>query len=62
MTRLHPLSLPEHQVVTKFPKLTTELQGERYTSAHVVQVSNNPYVRTPATLANRLRLDGGRLG
>ncbi|MDP9984769.1 diacylglycerol kinase family enzyme [Pseudarthrobacter oxydans] len=36
--------------------------GERYTRAHVVQVSNNPYGRTPATLANRPRLDGGHLG
>lgn len=36
--------------------------GERYTAAHVVQVSNNPYGHTPATLANRPRLDGGRLG
>jgi len=36
--------------------------GERYTSAHVVQVSNNPYGRTPATLANRPRLGGGHLG
>ena len=36
--------------------------GERYTRAHAVQVSNNPYGRTPATLANRPRLDGGRLG
>jgi diacylglycerol kinase family enzyme len=36
--------------------------GERYTAAHVVQVSNNPYGRTPATLANRPQLDGGRLG
>jgi diacylglycerol kinase family enzyme len=35
---------------------------ERYTRAHVVQVSNNPYGRTPATLANRPRLDGGHLG
>ncbi|WP_175558531.1 diacylglycerol kinase family protein [Arthrobacter sp. ok362] len=36
--------------------------GERYTRAHVVQVSNNPYGCTPATLANRPRLDGGHLG
>ena len=36
--------------------------GERYTRAHVVQVSNNPYGRTPATLINRPRLDGGHLG
>ena len=36
--------------------------GERYTAAHVVQVSNNPYGRTPATIVNRQRLDGGRLG
>ncbi|HSO92110.1 MAG TPA: diacylglycerol kinase family protein [Arthrobacter sp.] len=36
--------------------------GERYASAHVVQVSNNPYGRSPATLANRPRLDGGHLG
>lgn len=36
--------------------------GERYTRAHVVQVSNNAYGRTPATLANRPRLDGGHLG
>ena len=36
--------------------------GERYTAAHVVQVSNNPYGRTPATIVNRPRLDGGRLG
>ena len=36
--------------------------GERYTRAHVVQVSNNSYGRTPATLANRPRLDGGHLG
>lgn len=36
--------------------------GEQYTRAHVVQVSNNPYGRTPATLANRPRLDGGHLG
>jgi diacylglycerol kinase family enzyme len=36
--------------------------GEEYTSAHVVQVSNNPYGRTPATLASRPRLDRGHLG
>ncbi|MDR7084677.1 diacylglycerol kinase family enzyme [Arthrobacter ginsengisoli] len=36
--------------------------GERYTAAHVVQVSNNPYGRTPATIVNRPRLDGGHLG
>lgn len=36
--------------------------GEQCTRAHVVQVSNNPYGRTPATLANRPRLDGGHLG
>lgn len=36
--------------------------GEEYTSAHVLQVSNNLYGRTPATLANRDRLDGGHLG
>lgn len=36
--------------------------GEEYTRAHVLQVSNNPYGRTPATLANRPRLDGGHLG
>lgn len=36
--------------------------GELHTRAHVVQVSNNPYGRTPATLIKRPRLDGGRLG
>ena len=36
--------------------------GEEYTRAHVLQVSNNPYGRTPSTLANRPRLDGGHLG
>lgn len=36
--------------------------GERYTRAHVVQVSNNAYGRTPTTLVNRPRLDGGHLG
>ena len=36
--------------------------GEQYARAHVVQVSNNAYGRTPATLANRPRLDGGHLG
>jgi diacylglycerol kinase family enzyme len=35
--------------------------GEVYTRVHVLQVSNNPYGRTPATLANRPRLDGGHL-
>jgi len=36
--------------------------GERHTSAHVVQVSNNPYGRTLRTLISRPRLDSGRLG
>ncbi|HEX2805952.1 MAG TPA: diacylglycerol kinase family protein [Kineosporiaceae bacterium] len=36
--------------------------GERHTGAHVVHVSNNPYGRTPTTLASRPRLDCGRLG
>jgi diacylglycerol kinase family enzyme len=36
--------------------------GEQYTGAHVVQISNNPYGRTPGTLASRPRLDSGRLG
>ncbi|WP_171042412.1 diacylglycerol/lipid kinase family protein [Sinomonas gamaensis] len=36
--------------------------GELHNGAHVVQISNNPYGRTPATLIRRPRLDGGRLG
>ncbi|HET9117545.1 MAG TPA: diacylglycerol kinase family protein [Pseudonocardiaceae bacterium] len=36
--------------------------GEQHTAAHVVQVSNNPYGRTPGSLASRPRLDGGQLG
>ena len=36
--------------------------GERHTRAHVVQVSNNPYGRTPGGLLSRPRLDSGHLG
>jgi len=36
--------------------------GERYTGAHVVQVSNNPYGRTSGARSTRPRLDTGRLG
>jgi hypothetical protein len=36
--------------------------GKRHTGAHVVQVSNNRYGRTPRTLGSRPRLDSGRLG
>lgn len=40
----------------------TDPVGERHTAARVVQVSNNPYGRTPGSLASRPRLDGGQLG
>ena len=36
--------------------------GERHAHAHVLQVSNNPYGRTPGGLISRPRLDSGRLG
>jgi len=40
----------------------TDPAGQRHAGAHVVQVANNPYGRTLRTLANRPRLDSGRLG
>ena len=45
-----------------FDLLFTDPAGRRYSGAHVVQVSNNPYSRTIATLTSRPRLDSGRLG
>jgi diacylglycerol kinase family enzyme len=36
--------------------------GERYTAAHVLQISNNPYGSPPSSIASRPRLDSGRLG
>ena len=36
--------------------------GERYTAAHVVQVSNNPYGSPPGSIVSRPRLNGGLLG
>jgi diacylglycerol kinase family enzyme len=36
--------------------------GEPHQGAHVIQVSNNPYGSTLATLGSRPRLDAGRLG
>jgi diacylglycerol kinase family enzyme len=36
--------------------------GMRHEGAHVVQVSNNPYGRTPVTTTSRPRLDTHRLG
>ncbi len=36
--------------------------GVQHDSAHVIQVSNNPYGRTPRTMATRPQLDTGRLG
>jgi len=36
--------------------------GERYTTAHVLQISNNPYGTPPGGIASRPRLDGGLLG
>ena len=40
----------------------TDPAGHLHTVAHVVQVSNNAYGRTPLTIASRPRLDGGLLG
>jgi diacylglycerol kinase family enzyme len=36
--------------------------GEPHQGAHVIQVSNNPYGSTLATMGSRPRLDAGRLG
>jgi diacylglycerol kinase family enzyme len=36
--------------------------GERYTAAHVLQISNNPYASPPGNVASRPCLDGGLLG
>ena len=36
--------------------------GEPHRGAHVIQISNNPYGSTLATLGSRPRLDTGRLG
>ena len=36
--------------------------GERYTAAHVLQISNNPYGSPPGSIASRPRLDSGLLG
>ncbi len=36
--------------------------GEPHRGAHVIQISNNPYGSTLATLGSRSRLDTGRLG
>ena len=36
--------------------------GERCTTAHVLQISNNPYGTSPDSIASRPRLDSGRLG
>jgi diacylglycerol kinase family enzyme len=35
---------------------------ERYTAAHVLQMSNNPYGSPPGNIASRPRLNSGRLG
>ncbi len=40
----------------------TSGDGVHHDSAHVIQVSNNPYGATPATMATRPRLDTGELG
>ena len=37
-------------------------KGEPHQGAHVIQISNNPYGSTVATLGSRPRLDTGRLG
>jgi len=36
--------------------------GERYTAAHVLQISNNPYGSPPGSIARRPHMDSGRLG
>ena len=36
--------------------------GERYTAAHVLQISNNPYGSPPGNIASRPRMDSGLLG
>ena len=36
--------------------------GERHMGAHVIQISNNPYGPTLATMGSRPRIDTGRLG
>jgi diacylglycerol kinase family enzyme len=36
--------------------------GERYTAAHVLQISNNPYGSPPGSIASRPRMDSGLLG
>lgn len=40
----------------------TDGNGVAHDAAHIIQVSNNPYGTTPATMATRPRLDTGRLG
>jgi diacylglycerol kinase family enzyme len=45
-----------------FPLRFTGPAGERYTAAHVLQISNNPYGSPPGSIASRPRMDSGRLG
>lgn len=40
----------------------TDGNGAEHATAHVIQVSNNPYGTTPSTMASRARLDTGQLG
>jgi diacylglycerol kinase family enzyme len=45
-----------------FPLHFTGPAGERYTAAHVLQISNNPYGSPPGSIASRRLMDSGRLG
>jgi diacylglycerol kinase family enzyme len=47
---------------TPFDLRFTDGEGVQHEGAHVIQVSNNPYGSTLATMATRARLDTGELG